>query len=163
MRSRIVSALLDLPGRPVPPANWHFTLRFLGNTPPEQRDELISSLRATRFENQFTIRFDRLGAFPKVNRARIVWLGVSAGADRLVALAEKVETASRRAGFPAESRPFKPHLTLSRVEPPRALTDIVVQQRPIAVPMLVDRVSLIRSLLGGGPAKYEILEDFLLR
>jgi 2'-5' RNA ligase len=154
---------MDLPGRAVPPANWHFTLRFLGSTPPEQRDKLISILRATQFGGEFTIRFDRLGAFPRVNRARIVWLGVSDGADRLVSLAEKVETASRRAGFPAESRPFKPHLTLSRVEPPRAVSDIVSRHAQIPASMIVDRVSLIRSMLGGGPAKYEIVEDFFLR
>jgi 2'-5' RNA ligase len=109
------------------------------------------------------IRFDRLGAFPRVNRARILWLGVSDGADRLVALAEKVEAASRRAGFAAESRPFKPHLTLSRIEPPRAVSDIVSRHAPIRASMTADRVSLIRSVLGGGPAKYEIVEDFLLR
>jgi 2'-5' RNA ligase len=154
---------VDLPGRAVLPANWHFTLRFLGSTPPEQRDKLISCLRATSFGGEFTIRFDRLGAFPRVNRARIVWLGVSDGADRLVSLAEKVEAASRRAGFPAESRPFKPHLTLSRVEPPRAVSDIVSRHAQIAASMTVDRVSLIRSILGGGPAKYEIAEDFFLR
>jgi 2'-5' RNA ligase len=98
-----------------------------------------------------------------VNRARILWVGVSDGADRLVALAEKIEAASRRAGFPAEARPFKAHLTVSRIDPPRAVTEVVAQQRPIAATMLVDRVSLIRSLLGGGPARYEILEDFHLQ
>jgi 2'-5' RNA ligase len=98
-----------------------------------------------------------------MNRARIVWLGVSDGADRLVSLAEKVEAASRRAGFPPEARPFKPHLTLSRVEPPRAVTDVIAKQPPIPLAMAVDRVSLIRSLLGGGPAKYEIVEDFSLQ
>jgi len=153
---------MDLPGRLVAPANWHFTLRFLGSTPSEQRDELISSLRATHFGNEFMIRFDRLGAFPRVNRARILWLGVTDGADRLVSLAEKVEAASRRAGFPAESRPFKPHLTLSRIDPPRAVTEFVTQQRPIPVEMRVERVSLVRSVLGGGPAKYEILEELRL-
>jgi hypothetical protein len=50
----------------VPPKNWHFTLRFLGDTDARSRDALISSLHATRLGNRFSIRFDGLGAFPRV-------------------------------------------------------------------------------------------------
>jgi hypothetical protein len=39
----------------------------------------------------------------------------------------------------------------------------VSRHAQIPASMTVDRVSLIRSVLGGGPAKYEIAEDFFLR
>jgi 2'-5' RNA ligase len=162
-RARIAAGLPSLPGRLVPPQNWHFTLRFLGDTDARSRDALIATLRATRLGSKFSIRFDGLGAFPRVKRARIIWLGVTDGAQKLISLAEVVESVARRSGFVAEKRPFKPHLTLTRVEPPRAVTDILNSQPPLAVTMPVTEIALIRSSLGTGPARYEIVETFVLQ
>src|SRR5689334_22186178 len=104
-----------VPGKPVPPENWHFTLRFLGSTSTEQRDQIIRTLKAATCGPRFNIRFNELGAFPTPARARILWLGVDEGAERMVQLAAIAEAAGRLAGFTAESREFKPHLTLSRI------------------------------------------------
>jgi len=161
-RDKIAAALPPLPGRRVPPQNWHFTLRFLGDTERERRDQLVLSLRRIRFGRSFSIRFDGLGAFPRAKRARIIWLGVTDGARELVSLAEAIESALRHSGFPAEERPFKPHLTLSRVEPPRTVVDLLGAQPALDVIMPVKEITLVRSSLGAGPAKYEVVEKFLL-
>lgn len=161
-RAKIAAALPALPGRRVPPPNWHFTLRFLGDTEPERRDRLIGILGRTRLAKSFSIRFDGLGAFPRAKRARIIWLGVTDGARELILLAEAVESAVRRSDFPAEKRPFKPHLTLSRVEPPRSVNDVLTSQPALDITMPVSEIALVRSSLGAGPAKYEIVEKFLL-
>lgn len=161
-RGKIAAGLPPLPGRLVPAQNWHFTLRFLGDTGARARDTLVSTLRATPLGNRFSIRFDGLGAFPRVKRARIIWLGVTDGAQQLISLAESVESAARRCGFPAEERSFKPHLTLTRVEPPRAVSDVLSSQPPLSVTMPVTEAALVRSSLGAGPARYEIVERFSL-
>lgn len=161
-RRKIASGIGELPGRPVPPDNWHFTLRFLGTTSAADRESLVSILRRSRLRPAFTIRFGSLGTFPRPKRARIVWIGVSEGAAQLVSLAEKIEQAVRQAGFPAESRPFQPHLTLSRVDPPRSVVDVIQKQPSIAAAMNIREVTLVRSLLGKGPSKYEIVERFPL-
>ena len=162
-RCAIVAGLPPLPGRLVPPQNWHFTLRFLGNADAGRRDALIATLRDTPLGRKFSIRFAGLGAFPRAKRARIIWLGVTDGARRLVALAEIVESAARHSGFAAEERSFKPHLTLTRVEPARAVSDILNAHPPLALTMPVTEATLVRSSLGAGPAKYEILGKFLLQ
>lgn len=59
----------DLPGRPVPPPSWHLTLRFLGDTLPEQRARVAAELRAASPGAPFTLGFDRAGAFPRPARA----------------------------------------------------------------------------------------------
>jgi len=159
-RQEIIARLPVLPGRLVPPHNWHFTLRFLGDTDAATRDHLTGALRSAHLGSRFSISFGGLGAFPRANRARIIWLGVDDGVARLVSVAESVERAVRRAGLKAEERPFKPHLTLSRIEPTRSVADVVGSQPPIKVKMPVAAVALVRSQLGKGPAEYQAIERF---
>jgi len=161
-RQEIIARLPVLPGRLVPPHNWHFTLRFLGDTDAATRDRLIAALHAARLGSRFSISFGGLGAFPRANRARIIWLGVDEGARRLVSVAESVESAVRRAGLKAEERPFKPHLTLSRIEPTRSVADVVALQAALSVKMPVTEVALVRSQLGKGPAEYQAIEKIEL-
>jgi 2'-5' RNA ligase len=161
-RNEIVSALPALPGRLVAPQNWHFTLRFLGDTEQGMRDALAGALRGARLGTRFRIRFSGLGAFPRPKRARIIWLGVDEGARQLISLADIVESTVRRAGFPAELRPFKPHLTLSRIEPSRSVVDVLAAQQPRRVEMPVTDVVVVRSELGGGPARHEVVQRYTL-
>jgi 2'-5' RNA ligase len=161
-REEIIVRLPPLPGRLVPPQNWHFTLRFLGDTSARMRDLLVAELGKARFGPAFTISFGGLGAFPRAKRARIVWLGVEDGAERLISVSETVESAVRRAGFPAEERPFKPHLTLSRIEPTRSVAEVLAAHPPLDVHMPVTEVSLVRSTLGKGPAQYQAVATFTM-
>ena len=87
---------------------------------------------------------------------------VDDGAKKLISVAESVERVVRRAGFPAEERPFKPHLTLSRIEPTRSVADVLTAQAPLDVEMAVTELALVRSELGKGPAQYRTIERFPL-
>lgn len=150
----------NLPGKQVPPQNWHFTLRFLGATLPGVREDVTTRLRAATCGKSFTVRFNELGAFPHPRRARILWVGVDEGADRMIQLAAIAEAAARGAGFKAELKEFKPHLTLSRIEPPESVKTLLVSKVKLDVRMPVNTVILYRSRLGGGPARYEELARF---
>jgi 2'-5' RNA ligase len=152
----------NLPGKPVPPENWHFTLRFLGSTPPAARDQVVQLLRSATCGAPFTIRFSALGAFPRPNRARILWVGIDEGAERMIQLAAIAEATARVAGFAAESKPFKPHLTLSRIDPTVSVSALVASQPRFSARMTVDCLILYRSRLGGGPARYEEVERIRL-
>ncbi len=144
-----------LPGKPVPPENWHFTLRFLGSTEEKTRDLIIERLKSATCGAPFGIRFSELGAFPNPGRARILWLGVDDGAERMIQLAAIAEGVARSVGFAAEERDFKPHLTLSRIDPPVSVRTLLASKPQISTRMTVDTVILYRSRLGGGPARYE--------
>jgi 2'-5' RNA ligase len=163
VRHAIAARLLPIPGRLVQQANWHFTLRFLGATSANVRDKLIRELSSISLGSDFRIQFNGIGAFPRAKRARIVWLGVSEGADSLIGLAAKAESAARSAGFAAEGRAFTPHLTLSRIEPPQSMVNVIAAQPSIDIPMDVSEVVLMRSTLGKGPARYDVVERFSLR
>jgi RNA 2',3'-cyclic 3'-phosphodiesterase len=151
-----------LPGRPAPSANWHFTLRFLGATPNDQRDRLIDALREKSFGGAFDIEFDMLGAFPGARRARVLWVGVGNGHSQLEAIAAKVEEAALVAGFDPEPRKFTAHLTLSRIRPPESVTHLLATARPIDAVMRVSEVILYRSEPGGRGSRYTVIEEFPL-
>lgn len=162
-RSAIARALpRNLPGKLVPPENWHFTLRFLGSTAAEARDQIIQRLDAATCGARFGIRFNELGAFPNPGRARILWLGVDEGAERLIHLAAIAEGVARSVGFAAEAREFKPHLTLSRIDRPASVNTLIGSKPSFGVRMTVESVVLYRSRLGRGPARYEEVARFEL-
>lgn len=170
VRSALVSHLREalgsreLPGRIVPPANWHLTVRFLGQTEKLQVRRLVDMLRLRDFGPPFEVLFTELGAFPRPERARVMWLGVAdtEGGRRLAELAAAAESAVRAAGFAAESRPFSTHLTLSRLQ---AMTDVraVIAGVPtFGRTFPVSEIVLFRSHLGRGSARYEPLVRFAL-
>jgi 2'-5' RNA ligase len=103
-----------IPGiRWLPPANFHLTLKFLGDV-----DEAKIEPIATALEREFcpfscfTINAKGLGVFPDLKRPRILWVGLVG--DELNALASRVEKALIPFGFAAERRAFTPHLTVGR-------------------------------------------------
>jgi RNA 2',3'-cyclic 3'-phosphodiesterase len=141
-----------MPGRATPPGNWHLTLRFLGETDAARHRALEDELRRIEPGPAFALSLDRLGAFPRAGRATVLWIGVGEGADALRALAAKVEAA---AVFAPEPKPYSPHLTLSRVNPPADLRRAIGSAKPFGGRMTADAFVLFRSQLGGGPPRYE--------
>jgi 2'-5' RNA ligase len=149
---------VGLPGRAVPAANWHLTLRFLGATRADQLATIRARLRAGALGAAFGVRFGGMGAFSRPRSARVLWVAVTDGADRLRDLARMAEDAARAAGFAPEAKPYKPHLTLNRIQPPRDVTDAITRVPPLDVEMPVGEIVVFRSHLGGGPARYEPVE-----
>lgn len=95
----------------------HLTLKFLGNIPEEQVPVIGEALqRITAETAPFRLEPFGCGAFPTIQRMRVVWVGVGGEGDPLRALAAKVEAATADLGFKPEDRPFRAHLTVGRVK-----------------------------------------------
>jgi 2'-5' RNA ligase len=151
-----------LPGRVVRPENWHVTLRFLGQVGWVARDQLAAAVDEADLGRAFPVRWGDLGAFPRARRATVLWLGLEEGSADLERLAAVVEEAAEAAGFPPEERPFRAHLTLSRIRPHQDVSGLLASVDPLGVAMEMDRVVLYRSHLGRGGARYEVVEEFSL-
>ena len=147
-----------LPGKLVRPESWHITLRFLGRTTAEQAERVLGHLDEHLMVQPFRVRLGGLGGFPRERKASVLWMGVTGDLDPLQALATESELAAHRAGFEPEDRPFHPHLTLSRLRPPADVREIVDGVPPAGVPLDVAKVTLFRSILGSGPARYEVVD-----
>ena len=101
----------------VRPENLHVTLKFLGHTEPAKLPAVKTALGAIRGTETVTLDFRGLGFFPNERRPRVFWVGMEASVN-LKTLAQDIDHAMHRLGFPLEDRPFSPHLTLARLEPP---------------------------------------------
>ena len=144
--------------KPVEPENLHITIRFLGEITRGMVEEVKRLLAGLRFK-PFTIVIKGLGAFPNTRRPRVIWLGVSEGADQIERLYREIEQGLRRLGFPAEREQFVPHLTLARIKAPNAaLVRLLDELKEVEVgAMTVRAVRLKKSTLTSRGPIYETL------
>lgn len=151
----VLDQLASLPRPPDGPARWttrdqwHVTLRFLGNV--DDPAPVIDALHAVANLGPVDVS---LGPRAGVLGHQVVYLPV-AGLD---ALASVVIDATRTFGEPAQTRRFKGHLTLARTK--GGVVDR--SSLDLSATWTVDRVELIRSHLGRGPATYETLVSIRL-
>lgn len=98
----------------VKPQNIHLTVRFLGNTSLPMVDAIYEEMKKISF-TPFGITLRGLGAFPRLNRPRVIWAGIKDGAKELVDIFEQLEPRLRGLGFNPDTKGFNPHLTIARV------------------------------------------------
>jgi len=106
------------------PQNIHLTLKFLG----EVDDALVYRARDVLrviCETQpiFEFQTKGTGAFPSLERPRILYAGTAVGSDDLAALRERIEQGLEELGVDRDTRPFKAHVTLGRIKTPRIPVD----------------------------------------
>ncbi len=101
----------------VQPHGIHLTLKFLGDVPPSRLPTIQDALAALAARHSpFTLAARGLGVFPGPSRPSVLWLGLAGDLPRLHRLRDDVEAAIAPLGYPTESRPFRPHLTLARIK-----------------------------------------------
>ena len=144
----------------VPAKNWHVTLKFLGNTLPRLVGWVEETVAAVASSHPPTnARVHGLGAFPSPGRARVLWAGIDEPAGVLVSIAAGLE-AALGAEFPTETRPFHPHLTVARSDPPLRLPEAYAVTPIVSEPFPIDRLVLYRSHLQRPAPRYEPLGRF---
>jgi len=139
----------------LPASNQHVTLKFLGSTPAPAVDRVRRAIvEVATARRPFRTRVADLGGFPNLRRARVLWAGLEDPARAITDLAAALDEALR-AELAADRRPFTPHLTLARFDPPVAL-DALSSVR--SEPWTVERLVLFRSRLGPPAPRYEAIE-----
>lgn len=137
--------------------NYHVTLRFLGDVEADWLPDIEqAAVRAARGVEPWVTPLARLGAFPDVARARVLWIGGEAPAGFL-RVADALEEALSDLGFPREPSPTVAHVTLARVKsrPDVRLEGLLRSHslwRPMQVP--AEEIVLMQSELEPGGARY---------
>jgi len=115
--------------------NIHVTLRFLGETDAELVPDLEDVMKAVAGHvPPFRIEVSGLGTFPPRGPARILWAAIGEGKECLSLLARQLEQEVERLGFPAERKPFHPHVTIGRIKDPASGRHVASLCRPPAAP-----------------------------
>jgi 2'-5' RNA ligase len=98
----------------VEPQNIHITVRFLGNITPAMAEKIFEEMKKTQFA-PFNVQINGLGAFPNLRYSRVVWAGITEGADQLKSIFSQLEPRLRGLGLTPDFKGFSPHLTIARV------------------------------------------------
>ncbi len=108
----------------VKPENIHITMRFLGNITPPMVDSIFEAMQQVSFSS-FDVEIRGLGAFPKLQYARVIWAGIRKGAEQLSNIFDQLEPKLRELGFRPDPKGFSPHLTIARVKSGRNKAELI--------------------------------------
>lgn len=100
-----------------PAEAFHITLRFFGDVREDVAADLDAELSKIAAQ-PLTLELAGVGAFGEADDIHAVWAGVDDN-PALSHLARSCETAARRAGLPAETRSYRPHVTLAYLRRPQ--------------------------------------------
>lgn len=138
----------------IEPADYHVTLRFIGDTDGATARDLAVLLGEARRDGPLTLSIDALGTFggdrPRALIARI------APTPELARVHAEQERLARRAGLEPETRKFTPHVTLARLRQARAGDVAAFLAAVGALPPLRFEAGCVilysaRASVGGGP------------
>jgi len=154
----------------VRPDSIHLTLKFLGDIDEARVEDIRAALlSAVGRQSRLAVEVGGLGVFPDLRLPRVLWVGLSGQVDALMRVAAEVEAALTGVGFPPESRPLSPHLTLARIkersrEVGKGLADSGLMTQPFRVGSLaVKTVCLMKSDLKPSGAVYSRLVEVPLK
>ena len=102
----------------------HVTLAFLGQTPEERLPDVTAAVEAAASGvTAFDVEIDHPGRFPPTGKPRVVWLGIGAGAQAMLALGDRVRAELARRDVAFDRKPLRAHVTLARAREDIAVVD----------------------------------------
>jgi len=141
----------------------HVTLRFFGEIREDVARDLDLELTGVRGE-AFDLELAGVGAFGEGADIHAIWAGVADNAA-LRRLAKACETAARRAGLKAETRRYRPHVTLAylrHADPAEVGAWVQANNLLKSPPIRIDRFGLYSSFLGSEQAHYRLEAEYPL-
>lgn len=143
------------------PEAWHLTLAFMGSARPDAVEALIGRLAEGALDvAPPPVQIRGGGAFPVVERARVLYADVPDATGGLGRLSERTRAAAAVTGCAPDGRAFVPHLTLARsrrpIEATRWVRVLDTYDGPSWTPT---HVAVIESHLGQGTPRYAVLAE----
>jgi 2'-5' RNA ligase len=154
----------------VDPGQAHLTVRFLGEVGDQQARALPEALRAPLRAPMFGLQLSAVSWLPPRGRPRVLVAALARGTPEFAAVRRELDARlDALVGPDPESRPLRPHLTLSRVRDrdagpgPARAAEVPAACGPVpGAVFVVDRVRLYRSATGPQGPRYEVMAEALL-
>lgn len=107
----------------VEPKNIHITIRFLGNITTNIIEKIFEEMKKVQF-TPFDVKIHGIGAFPNLRYPRVLWAGITEGAEQLRSIFNQLEPHLRSLGFAPDPKGFSPHFTIARVKSGRGKAEL---------------------------------------
>jgi 2'-5' RNA ligase len=151
----------------VAPENLHLTLKFFGDISDDDVAKICTAVgRAVAPLPEFDCQCAGVGAFPRPDRPRTIWVGLGEDDHRLTTLQKTVERSLSKLRYPREKRAFHPHVTIGRVRDSRGMRDLsaaLLERAEQSFGMMgVSEVTLFASRLRSSGPVYTVLARFPL-
>jgi len=151
----------------VAPQNIHLTLKFLGEITDEQFQKISLILDAIAKENPpYNIRINELGAFPKIEQLRVIWVGIDSGDKETKKIAKALDEKIQKLGIPKEDRAFSSHITIGRTRSAlnrdNLIEELIKRQegfKPENGEFAAAKITLFKSTLTQTGPTYEALKE----
>jgi RNA 2',3'-cyclic 3'-phosphodiesterase len=154
----------------VPPENLHITLWFLGEVDESRVESTMDALTRRFDEAAFDVEIAGLGAFPPSGPPRVLWLGVTSGANPLARVHAELARRLEPIGYEPERRAYSAHLTIARVKnvsrgvSAREIRSLLEAHHPAdAGRCRIEGVTVFRSRVSSKGATYEALQRVRLK
>lgn len=140
--------------------NIHFTLRFFGDTQIIKLDQIQKHLERIEI-TPFEIEVTGVGSFPNSRRPRIIWIGVTHNASKILSLKNEIDSSLLELDYQPEKRKYTPHATIARVRHVRDSKRIAENLEDLGDEvigrMTVRTVNMMKSTLTPSGPIYETL------
>lgn len=152
--------------RAIPADSIHITLKFLGETQISKIDKIAEAVRKTAGSfDKFTLSLsDSFGCFPKTDSARILFIPVADGNNKLKEIFNELENNLSKLKIKRENREFISHITVARIRNKKNISDIISNKKlDYSEKLICSKLTLFESLLKPSGAQYIILDEFELK
>jgi 2'-5' RNA ligase len=164
-----ISTFCEKLRRAFPTARWvrpegiHVTLKFIGEINEDRVPPIQAALERIHSDAPVELHFHGTCFFPNERRARVFWVGIEASPN-LAQIAVEIESHLEPLGIARESREFRPHLTLARIEESRGIEKLHAALQEAGPQEFgatkTSEMYLYESKLGRGGAQYSRLATF---
>ena len=163
VRQRLAELEREMPGLNwVRASNIHLTLKFIGETDPEQVDPIREALRSIRV-GRFLLGVSGLGVFPRRGKPAVLWAGLGNAHPHLFQLHKRVNDVLYGCGIEPDRRVFRPHVTLARCKgvAPASVRNLIKKCGDLeTAPFRVEQFGIYSSELGSRGPIYRRLESY---
>lgn len=150
--------------------NIHLTLKFLGEIDDKTKDNVIRIIEdVTKDKASFYLNIVSIGAFPRIESPRVIWVEINKGDLEVKKIAKELEEKLAGIGIPIEDRPFSSHITLGRTKSSKNRNNLIQSIKALKeklpqanAELLVDKITLLKSTLTPKGPIYEVLKEFPL-